>query len=97
MYLAEFVSRICRISRIFTSIVCPRVVEKWLSSGCALVERGSGIEAVRMIYKEYRTGLAEDHAQMLSMVLTPTWWKDPERQNKCFADMLLLWDEVTAN
>ena len=52
-----------------------------------LVERGNGMEAVRRIYKEYRAGLAEDHASLLSMVLTPTWWKD--RESESFTDVLL--------
>ena len=43
-----------------------------------LVKRGNGMEAVRKLYKEYRTGLAEDHSQMLSMILTPTWWATRE-------------------
>ena len=60
-----------------------------------LVERGNGLEAVRCLYREYRTGLAEDHAALLAMVLTPTWWKD--RENESFTDVLLAWDEVTAN
>ena len=57
-----------------------------------LVERGNGLEAVRMLYKEYRTGLAEDHSQMLSMILTPDWWKT--RDQSAFVDTLLAWDEL---
>ena len=59
-----------------------------------LVERGNGLEAVRRLYKEYRTGLAEDHAQMLAMVLTPRWWAD--RREQMFTDVLLSWDDVIA-
>ena len=59
-----------------------------------LVDRGNGLEAVRRLYKEYRTGLAEDHAQLLAMVLTPTWWAD--RREQSFTDVLLAWDEVVA-
>jgi hypothetical protein len=59
-----------------------------------LVDRGNGLEATRRLYKEYRTGLAEDHASLLSQILTPTWWR--ERSAESFTDVLLAWDELTS-
>ena len=38
-----------------------------------LTRRGQGFEALRRLYREYRTGLHEDHATMLAAILTPTW------------------------
>ena len=45
-----------------------------------LTERGHGLEAIRQLYKEYRSGLNEDHASMLTAILTPKWWKEREKQ-----------------
>ncbi len=59
-----------------------------------LMDRGSGLEATRRLYKEYRSGLAENHASLLSQILTPTWWR--ERSAESFTDVLLAWDELTS-
>ena len=53
-------------------------------------ERGHGLEAIRQLYKEYRSGLNEDHASMLTAILTPKWWK--EREKQLFTEVLTQWD-----
>ena len=60
-----------------------------------LTQRGWGFEALRRLYREYRTGLHEDHATMLAAILTPTWWG--ERTTQLFTDVLTQWDELIAN
>ena len=60
-----------------------------------LAPRGQGFEALRRLYREYRTGLHEDHATMLAAILTPTWWG--ERSTQLFTEVLTQWDELIAN
>ena len=55
-----------------------------------LTERGHGLEAIRQLYKEYRSGLNEDHASMLTAILTPKWWK--EREKHLFTEVFTQWD-----
>ncbi len=59
-----------------------------------LTTRGCGLESMRRLYRDYRTGLHEDHATMLAAILTPTWWG--ERSRQLFTDVLVRWDELIA-
>ena len=59
-----------------------------------LTERGHGWEALRALYAEYRAGLGEDNATMLTTILTPAWWKD--REDHLFTEVLTQWDILIA-
>jgi hypothetical protein len=60
-----------------------------------LAPRGEGFEAMRRLYRDFRTGLEEDHAVMLASILTPVWWNT--REDQLFTDILMQWDELIAD
>ena len=58
-----------------------------------LVPRGHGFEALRMLYKDYRPDLNEDHGVLLQHILNPVWWKE---RSGLFTDTLIEWDNLIA-
>ena len=77
-----------RVSRqIFHLLV--QIVRGHALTHLRMCERGNGLEAIRRIYADYRTGLLEDNAALLQAIIMPAWWAGkPDHE---FTDTLARW------